>query len=352
LPYEVLGGVKVHRVATSRFGRRRRLGRAVDYASFYVSCSLALLRLLRRGDLVIAKTDPPLICIFAAMIAKAKGAALVNWQQDVFPEVAIQLGLNPLPNWCNGLLRYGRDLALRFATVNVLIGERMSDYFAGRGIPLSKLRVIPNWADAAVIQPKPTSSSALRASLGLADRFIVCYSGNLGQAHEFETMLGAAVLLATDPVVIFVIIGGGAKMAALKQAVGRRDIDNFRFLPYQSRETLEDSLAAADVHLVSLLPALEGLIVPSKAYGVLAAGRPLVLIGDADGDTGRLVRGADCGCVVQVGDFAALADVLLQLKEDPERRAQMGVRGRQKLCETYGMRTAVDSWIAVMDSHA
>jgi len=346
---ETIFGVHVHRVATTRFGRGRLAGRAMDYASFYATCAFMLFRLLRRGDALVAKTDPPLLSLLAAPIAKIKRAALINWQQDVFPEVASQLGANPLPMGLDRLLRRMRDASLRSAKMNVLIGGRMREYLASRGIPESKLCVIENWADAEAIQPKPATASALRARLGLADRFVVCYSGNLGRAHEFETLLGAARALGEESPFIFLIIGNGAKMGSLKQAVAEHGLENFRFLPYQPRETLEDSLAAADVHLVSLLPALEGLIVPSKVYGILAAGRPLIFIGDDDGDVGQVVKRAQCGRVVSVGDSEALSDALRNLQAEPERLAHMGVRARQLLCEEYSLERAVERWMALIE---
>jgi colanic acid biosynthesis glycosyl transferase WcaI len=350
VPDETLFGVRIHRVATTRFGRHRLLGRTMDYASFYVTCAVILLKLLRRSDVLVAKTDPPLLSILAAPIAKAKRAALINWLQDVFPEVASHLGANPLPSWLDECLRRLRDASLRAARMNVLIGGRMREYLAARGIPGSKLCVVENWADDHAIQPKPAAASALRARLGLIDRFVVCYSGNLGRAHEFETLLGAADLLKDEPAFIFLIIGSGAKMEALKRSVATRALGNFRFLPYQPRDTLEDSLAAADVHLVSLLPALEGLIVPSKLYGILAAGRPLIFIGDTDGDIGRIIERAQCGRFVGVGDSTALGGALRNLAAEPEAMAQMGARARQLLCEEYSLQRALERWIALIGS--
>jgi glycosyltransferase involved in cell wall biosynthesis len=350
VPDETLFGVRVHRVATTRFGRNHLLGRAMDYASFYVTCAIMLLKLLRSGDVLVAKTDPPLLSILAAPIAKAKRAALINWLQDVFPEVASHLGANPLPHWLDSLLRRLRDASLRAARMNVVIGGRMREHLAARGIPVSKLCVIENWADDHAIQPKPTAASALRTRLGLIDRFVVCYSGNLGRAHEFETLLGAADALKGDPTFVFLIIGSGAKMEALKRGVATRALDNFCFLPHQPRDTLEDNLAAADVHLVSLLPTLEGLIVPSKVYGILAAGRPLIFIGDTDGDIGRIIERAQCGRFVRVGESTALGDALRTLATEPEALAQMGARARQLLCEEYSLQRALERWVAIIES--
>jgi colanic acid biosynthesis glycosyl transferase WcaI len=348
-PLEILGGVKIHRVASTRLGRARLIGRAIDYASFYVTCGCALIRMLRAGDVLVAKTDPPLISIPCSLIARLNGAVLVNWQQDVFPEVASELGANPLPHRLDRLLRRMRDFSLHAAYVNVLIGSRMFDYLASRNIPRHKLCVIENWADADAIAPKAPAASALRTQLGLQDKVVTCYSGNLGRAHEFSTLLAAAEALRREPCFAFVMIGSGAKMPLLRQAVAELRLGNFYFLPYQPRESLSDSLAAADVHVVSLLPALEGLIVPSKLYGILAAGRPLVFIGEPDGEIARVLRDADCGLSIAVDAGADLAAALRMLRAQPEIRAGMGRRARDVLVAKYSARTGLEKWIGVLE---
>jgi glycosyltransferase involved in cell wall biosynthesis len=346
--YEECAGVAVHRIATTRFGRRRLTGRAVDYASFYVSCALELVKLLARGDIVVAKTDPPLVSLVCALAAKLRGAVLVNWQQDVFPEVASLLGANPLPRWLDRALRRARDATLRAARMNVVIGSRMLQYFVRSGIPPAQLCLIENWADARQLKPKSPSASALRARLGLLDRFVVGYSGNLGRAHEFETLLGAAKALAADPVFAFLIIGGGAKIPAFKQAVTECGLGNVRFLPYQPRAALVDSLAAADVHVASLLPLLEGFIVPSKFYGILAAGRPVIFVGDPDGELSRIIHAAGCGLVVDVAAWDELAAQLRRLRETPDTCAAMGRRARELLDAKYDTRAGIDKWCAML----
>jgi glycosyltransferase involved in cell wall biosynthesis len=162
-------------------------------------------------------------------------------------------------------------------------------------------------------------------------------------------LLGAARLLKGESKFVFLIIGSGAKMTALKEAVATSDLENFRFLPYQPREQLADSLAAADVHLVSLIPALEGLIVPSKLYGILAAGRPLIFVGDADGDIGRIVQRAHCGESVNVGDSVRLTEVLRYLEKDAETGVLMGVRARQVFAEEFSLDHAVGRWEALIE---
>lgn len=347
---EIVHGIHVHRAWTSRFGRDRLAGRSLDYASFYVSGAAKLFALLRKGDVVIAKTDPPLISIAAAAAARVRGARLINWLQDVFPEVASQLGANPLPGWLDKALKRLRDQSLAMAQVNVVLGSRMREHLEGRRIPTSRIKVIENWADGSAVVPMAVGASRLRQTLGLENKFVIGYSGNLGRAHEFETILAAAERLKNEQDVVFLMIGGGAKMEQLRRCVLERNLENFRFLPYQPRERLSDSLAAADVHLACLLPNLEGLIVPSKCYGVLAAGRPLIFIGDADGEVARIVREKECGRAVQMGDAAALVRTITELRGNLELREKIGLRARELFIDCYTVERATIEWLQVLSA--
>jgi colanic acid biosynthesis glycosyl transferase WcaI len=346
--HEWIGGVAVHRVCTTRFGRRTLAGRALDYATFYLSSALAMLGSLAPGDTLIAKTDPPLISIVAAAAAKIKRAHLVNWLQDIFPEVASLLGANPVPRSLDRLLRRLRDWSLHSARVNIVLGERMRERLERRGIPSARIQVVENWAERRPEAPKPASSSALRAKLGLAGEFVVSYSGNLGRAHEFHTLLGAAEILQSDRRFVFLMIGGGAGMTQLEREVRGRGLSNFRFLKYQPRESLGDALAAADVHWVSLRPALEGFIVPSKFYGILAAARPVVFIGDVDGELAREIGRSGCGAAVAAGDAPGLARVLRVWQSDPRLLEVMAGCAGRRYAERYCAERAFQKWLHML----
>lgn len=346
--FEIIDGVTVHRVWTTRFGRDRLAGRALDYLSFYASSAWLLLKVLAPADTVVAKTDPPLISIVAMAAAKAKGARLINWLQDIFPEVATHLGNNPLPRTIDAIVRRLRDSTLRGAHMNIVLGERMREFLEQLRIPAAKIRVIENWADDGGATDGKATESALRTQLGLAGKFVVGYSGNLGRAHEFQTLLDAAVLLRMETDIAFLMIGGGAGMTALKKAVDQRCMGNFTFLPYQPRATLSASLAAADVHWLSLLPALEGLIVPSKLYGILAAGRPVIFIGDRDGEVARLIGPAKAGVTVAVGDAQELVRLIAELKSDPGRCEAMGRNGHRLYCDEFTPQRALARWCDIL----
>lgn len=341
---DVCGGVDVHRVGSTSFGRASALGRLLDYLSFHAAAAVWLLRWLRRGDVVVAKTDPPLLSVTAAGAALLRGATLVNWLQDLFPEVAERLH-GAGANRALAPLQALRDWSLRRAALNVAIGSRMRDYLLERGVAADLLRVIPNTVAWGGDAPLPTAASLLRARLGDSGKFVVAYSGNLGRAHDVEALLDCLGRLSTDEAIRFLLVGGGTGMLRLRAEAERQDWGHATFLPYQDEGRLRDSLAAADVHLVSLLPAMEGLIVPSKAYGVMAAGRPLVFIGDPDGEIARTVLATGCGALVPPGDGAALAATLRSLAADSVSRASMGRRGRAAFVEQFGPQRVVAAWI-------
>ncbi|HTU65465.1 MAG TPA: glycosyltransferase family 4 protein [Steroidobacteraceae bacterium] len=346
---EEIDGVVVHRVGRGRHGRGSLGGRALDYLGFHWAACRHLRRILEPGDVVIAKTDPPLLGVSVARAARARGALLVNWLQDVFPEVATELGLPIKPAFFERLLLALRDGSLRQAACNVAIGSRMRERLLARGIT-APIRVIPNWVDIDEITVRGTAENPVRAELDLGRRFVIGYSGNLGRAHEFDTFLGAAQLLADSPEFVFLITGGGARMAALRAAVAARNLANFRFQSFQPAERLADSMAAADVHLVSLLPGTEGLIVPSKYYGIMAAGRPAIFIGDPDGELAREIRADDTGAVVAVGDARALAAELRSLHAEPARFARLAANARRSAEVRHSSRRALTTWLALFDS--
>ena len=350
-PRDSFKGVVIHRVWTTRFGRGRSLGRAFDYATFYAASALSMLRRLKPGDTVVAKTDPPLISIVAMLAAKVKCAQLINWLQDIFPEVASRLGVNPLPRPLDAWLRSCRDLSLHRARTNIVLGEHMREQLQRTGIPADRIQIIENWAELQPDEPKPVARSGLRASLGLEDDcFVVGYSGNLGRAHEFQTLLGAAEILNADRNIVFLMIGGGAGMTQLEREVRDRGLGNFRFLAYQPRESLSDGLAAADVHWVSLRPALEGLIVPSKFYGIVAAARPDIFIGDADGEVARHIRSSACGTTLGIGEAAQLARLLCAWRSDRPLLERMGEAGVRYYREHCTAQRAFDQWMRILES--
>lgn len=347
---ENVRGVGVHRVAMPELARFGLTGRVIEYAFFYLGAAAALRRQARAGDILIAKSDPPMIAVLAGAVAWSRGAALVTWMQDIYPEAAARLGVPILRGPIVRVLEALRDAALKRAAMNVAIGELMAALMVARGAPQGRLRVIPNWTDDETIAASPAGKNTLRARHGLETAFIVGYSGNLGRAHEYKTLLEAADLLRSEKGLVFLHIGAGILVEPFREAVRARGLDGaFLFLPVQPRAALGDALSAPDVHWLSLRPELEGLIVPSKFYGAAAAGRPVLAITAKDGEIARVVREGGCGIVVEPGCGAELAEAILRLRADPQLCETMGKNARALIESQYSKVQALARWSALFD---
>ncbi|WP_457299722.1 glycosyltransferase family 4 protein [Phyllobacterium sp. P5_D12] len=345
---EVVSGVKVSRLWATRFGRSNVLGRAIDYLTFHVSAFLWCLWNLRSGDVCVVCTDPPLLSVTTSLPIRWRRARMVNWIMDLFPEVAMELGMLSNKSLSGTVSRSMRNWSMRKSAMIVCPTATMAAYLTERGFPEKQVFVMHHWSDGDEIYPVEPASNSLRASWGLQEKFVVGYSGNFGRAHDFSTLLEAAVLLSGHDDIQFLMIGGGQQRAHVEEVVRNRSLKNVVFKPLQPAEHIAESLSAADAHIVSLLPRLEHCIVPSKFYGILAAGRPTLFVGDPNGEVARVVAAEDCGAAVEIGEGRRLADVILEMRNSPERRLQNGQNARRVLETLFSRESAVAAWSDVM----
>ncbi|OWJ64802.1 glycosyltransferase family 4 protein [Inquilinus limosus] len=344
---EVMNGVTIHRMPTSGFGRDRLWGRALDYVTFHLSAMLWVLWNVEAGDVCVVCTDPPLLSVTLALPIRLKRAQMVNWLHDLFPEVALELSVVRM-GWAARLALAARDWSLRGALCSVAPIDQMARYLERRRIPKERLAVIHHWSDGAAIQPIPRSRNRLRRDWGLGEAFVVGYSGNFGRAHEFDTILGAAARLKHRDDIRFLFIGGGYKRAAIEAEIRAQRLANIILKPLQPRELLAESLGVADAHLVSLLPPLEPFVIPSKFYGILAAGRPTLFIGDPEGEIGGILERHDCGHAVAIGDSEALAGHILDMRESPGRLDRLSANARRLFEIGYTEDRGCSAWTKLL----
>jgi colanic acid biosynthesis glycosyl transferase WcaI len=341
--------VVVHRVWTSRFGRDWLAGRAIDYLTFYLSATLRLLFLAKRGDIVMSMTDPPVISVPASIVARLKGARLVNWLQDIFPEVAAELDFKRVAGFSGSALAWLRDRSLSIAACNVVLGDLMAARVAEKVIDAGRIRIIHNWASGDEIKPLAAGQNPLRREWGLDGKFVVGYSGNMGRAHEFAALLSAAQQLSNRRDIVFLLIGGGRQRGDLEGEVRSRGLSNVIFRPYQPREMLAHSLTVPDCHIVSLKPALEGLIVPSKLYSSMAAGRPIIFVGAPDGEVSRLMKASPAfGVSVAPDDVTGLVSAIERLCANPDESVAFGKSGRQLFEQHFDRPIALAKWTTLI----
>jgi len=349
-PRDRVKGVEIYRVPTTRFGRHSLPGRMLDYLSFYLASGVQLLRLAGRGDVVVAKTDPPMLSLLVSFLSPLRGYRTVNWLHDLYPEVAVELGMAGTRGPFGRILIALRNASLRRATMNVAIGDDMARRVRTMGVAEKRLSIVTNWSDDDSIRPSDAESNPLRRSWSLEGKFVVAYSGNLGRAHDIDTLLNAAEKLRESPEIVFLCIGGGRGLSDLATEVDKRRLKSFRFEPYQPREALGHSLGVADVHWLSLKPGLDGLVLPSKFYGIAAAGRPIVIVGSPEGELAKLVTRYDCGYCIPPGRGDELARVLFSLHKDQFLCRRLGANARAMLDNSLSKSQSLARWRAILQS--
>jgi lipopolysaccharide/colanic/teichoic acid biosynthesis glycosyltransferase/glycosyltransferase involved in cell wall biosynthesis len=319
-------GIAIFRAKGTTFGKERSFGRFANYLSYFFSACYAGLRVPRQ-DIVVSTTDPPIIGLAGLITARRSGAKFVFLCQDIFPEVATLLEDFHSPT-VNRILQWVNRFLIRKADGVIAIGETMRDRLVnGKGADPAKTTIIHNWADCSVIEPGP-KENPLSLSNGLSRPFVIMHSGNVGLSQNLETLIEAAERLRKHPDIVFVVVGEGVKRSSLEAMVQFKELGNVRFFPYQPKERLSESFATADVFFISLKRGLAGYIVPSKLYGILAAGRPYVAAVEPDCEVAAITKQYDCGLLAEPGDAQDLADKILTLHRDRALAERLGQNGR------------------------
>jgi colanic acid biosynthesis glycosyl transferase WcaI len=320
-------GVRIVRVSSTAYERSELTRRAANYFS-YLGSALAYGLRGDAPDLVLCMTDPPIVGDVGVVVGRRFGAPVLVISQDVFPEIATELGRLRNPAVV-GVLRTLVGGYLRRADRIVAIGETMRRRLELKGAAPDRLRVIPNWVDTTAITPQPRENEWAERR-GLVSKFVVMHSGNVGHAQDLDSLVRSATFLRDLDDLLIVIAGFGARHAEMVALARRLEVDStVRFLPYQKRERLPLSLSSADVHVVGLAKGLAGYVVPSRLYGILSAGRAVIAAADDDSETARLVSEVGCGVVIPPGRPELLARTIREAYDGVYDLAEMGRKGRE-----------------------
>jgi colanic acid biosynthesis glycosyl transferase WcaI len=297
--------------------------RALSYAAF----SAVAGGLGARGgpvDAVVAVSPPLTLGITGWMIARARKARLLFNIQDIFPDVAIELGTFESPRLISATRKL-ENLCYRLSDAITVLSDDLKTNLCHKGVPDEKIHVIPNFVDTDVITPSPADNS-YREEFGLIGKTVVMYAGNIGLSQSLDTVLDAAGALAYEEDLMFVINGHGAKRAEVEEKA--RGMKNVAFVDLQPAERLTEVLAAGDIHLVPLKKGLASASVPSKTYSILAAARPFVAGVDTGTEIARLAERSGAGIAIPPEDAESLAKALRAMLDDPEETRRMGENGR------------------------
>lgn len=340
-------GIQIRRVWGTRFPKLSLPGKLCNQLTYACSAFVALLCDRSRAPILVL-TNPPFLAVACALLRKLGiGKPFIYLIFDVYPEVPAELGLIKKEGFVFKLWNAFNRFCFREASKIIVIGRCMREIIERKMAPGAldgKMETIHVWADDQLIGAGAGDANPYVEKWGLAGKFVVSYSGNMGRYHDMETIMEAAKRLQGCEELVFLFIGEGQKKAWMKEFAEREGLTNCQFHPYVPREDLPYSLGLADLGLVSLSDGQEGLCVPSKTYGLLAASIPVVALMSPHAEIARVLQEEDCGVSVAQGDAEVLKRTILELKNDPERLAGMRRKARAAIDEKYNLRAAATAY--------
>jgi colanic acid biosynthesis glycosyl transferase WcaI len=337
---DVRNGVTVERVGSTAYPRhqmRRRVSNYLSYLALAVPRALAI-----RADIVLAMTDPPVAGIAAAFVARMSNRPFVYNIRDLYPDMAVGGEIVNSGFWVDRWEKMHRR-ALRQAARVVVLGDDMRDRIIAKGVAPERVVIVRDGSSFPSSLPERSDPLIQKIRSGFS--FVAIHAGNLGFYGAWNTLLKAAEILRNENIGL-VFVGDGANRVTLEASA--QPSPNVRFLPFFPVEQVPHVMMAGDVHIVTVRRGLEGVVVPSKLYSILAAGRPVLAVAPASTDAARIVTETGCGMSADPDDPAAVAAALSQLRNEPARLAQMGVRARE-VAAKYARVNELDRFVNVME---
>jgi colanic acid biosynthesis glycosyl transferase WcaI len=296
-----------------------------------------------RPDAILLTVPPLPVSVPAALLGWFYSCPIVLNLQDILPEAAVHVGLLTNPQAIR-VFEALEKFAYRTAHTISVITDGFTDNLTAKGVPIEKIRCIPNWVDVKFIRPLPKLDNAFRKAHDLTDKFVVMYSGNIALTQGLKTVIRAAAQLTHVPEIVFVIVGEPKALAVLEEVCQEHKVENVRLLPFQPREELPEMLAAADMGLVMQKSNVVSFNMPSKIQVLLASGRPIVASVPLSGTAARAIQQSGGGIVVEPEQPDKLAAAILHLQQNPIEAEALGLQGRKYAVLNYSFDQALSRY--------
>ena len=348
---EIHNRILINRCWSTNFDRNVIWKRLINLITISLSIFLASVFRIGKGDIVLVVTNPPLLPFLTRFAAWVRRAQLVLLVHDVYPEVIVASGIAQNESALVRLIRWANQKLYRSMDHIVVLGRDMKALtllkLGGEGVDESSVSIIPNWADIDEIEPADRASNALLNELGLLDKFVIQYAGNMGYVHDIETVVAAAALLRDQPDVHFLFIGSGAKQAWLEGEIERHGLENVTRIGQQPRSEQNIFLNACDVSIMALLPGMLGVSVPSRSYNILAAGKPILGVLHSESEIALMIEEESIGWVVEPQNAAALVATIREISQERDVLPAIRERARAVAEDKYTANNALEKFRTV-----
>ena len=342
---EVRNGVEIFRAWGTTLDKNVMIYRLINMITIGISIFLKSLSRFRKGDQILVVTAPPSLPVTTTLAALIKGASLTLLVQDSYPEILIAVGAVKRESAFVKIVNFVNRWVYKYASKIIVMGRDMNELFvrktAGLDVPIV---TIPNWADLNAIQPTNRDDNSLLKDLGISDKFVLMYAGNIGHPTDVETIVDCAQMLLDRKEFHFVFIGAGVKKKWLGDEVAKRALKNVTVLDYRPRSEQIIFLNACDIGLVALVKGMWGTAMPSRTYNIMAAGKPIIALTEEKSELARVIDEEQIGWQVAPGDAEALRDAIVEMYESPATLAAMGTRAREAALAKYSTEAALDAY--------
>jgi glycosyltransferase involved in cell wall biosynthesis len=349
--HEFRNGTEIFRASSTTLDKNVIPYRVINMLTLGISMFWKALMHFRRGDKVLMVTAPPSLPYTIAPAALLWGASYVPLLHDCYPEILLVTTKATSNSFVVKLMNVFNRWLFKHAARLIVVGRDMRSLMerktAGLDIPID---VIPNWADLETIHPTPRDENVLLKELGLADKFVLLYAGNIGHPTDIETIIEAADKLRGESRFHFVFIGSGAKRQWLEEQAAERKLENVTILDVRPREDQINFLNACDAHLVTLVKGMWGLAMPSRTYNALASGKPIIGIVDKASELELVIEEERAGWCVEPGDVNGLVEVIRRAATTDA--GEMGARSYAAAKAKYSLATAIEAYRRVLGGRA
>ncbi len=339
-------GIKITYIWSTNFRKDILLGRLSNYLTFSVFIFLKLLFSKDKAP-IFTVTNPPFLGFLILLIGRIKKRKFVYIVLDVYPDSIIRLGKISDKHIISVIWKKINKSILKNASKILVLGRDMIEWIKTINPgALHKVEYLPHWHDENLIKPMPYEKNPFVKKFNLSDKFVVQYSGNMGLWHDMITFAKITKELESEDI-FFIFIGDGLRKKELFEEWNNKVPKNSLVLPYQPKKNLGNSLTACHVALISLRDNLEGMAVPSKLYGILASGIPLVAMVPENSEISFVVNEEKCGYVVNPGDRNELKRRLIELKMNTDLRITMGKNARKAFEQKYTTKRIAQKYIQI-----
>jgi glycosyltransferase involved in cell wall biosynthesis len=338
-------GVEIFRASGTTLDKNVIAFRLINMLTLGLSVFYRALRSFRAGDKVLVVTNPPSMPFVVALAALLKGASFILLIHDNYPEILIAAGKSKPDSVVARTTSFLNRWLYKYASKIIVVGRDMHELLmrktAGLDIPIV---TIPNWAELESVAPSPRSDNELLRELGLMDKFVFLYAGNLGHPNDLESIVECANILRDRSDLHIIFLGAGVKRKWLESRVSELGLDNITILDPRPRSDQPVFLNACDVALVSLVKNMVGVSMPSRTYNILAAGRPVLALTEEGSEVARVVREDQVGWIVPPGDPAALAAAIVEISDNRDLLPAMGEAARTSALKKYSLDAAIEKY--------